>query len=153
MNRLRYHFFFFRDFSIEHKSVLSDSTDNFDALPIFGDSNFLYHFGFLYNNVVGLDSGLCNDIALRERSFSLSSGELSTASVHSDDDIVLARNFGDGGQNRFKPVGVAGLLSLYLRLPESFNCNAGGIFSLRFAARVTLFSIGFECAIACCGWG
>lgn len=75
---------------------------------MFGDNNFLYHFGFLYSDDAGLQSGLFNDNVLRERAFSLSNA-WPTERVHIDDEIVgCDRNFGDGGQNGFSVFGVAG---------------------------------------------
>lgn len=105
-NRLRYQDFFFLPFSV--LMLLSESADNLLVDPVFGDSNFLYHLGFLYNDDAGLQSGLFKDNVLRERPFSLSNG-WPTDKVHIDDVIVgCDRNLGDGGQNGFKLFGVDG---------------------------------------------
>lgn len=140
---LRYHFFFFDDFSMPANSGLSDDSAEFFkfSAPLFGDNSFLYHFGFLWCKAFGLEFGLLfSDRLLCARSpllFSLfNKFGWSTASVHIDaETVALVRSFGDGGQKRLRPVGVAGdddvFVGVGFALPFS-NSKPADILSLRF---------------------
>lgn len=81
-----YHFFFFFFSNFSVPRLLSESAESLLEEPLAGDKNFLYHFGFLPIDAVGLELGLFRDSVLR-RWLPAVSIPFSTESVHIDDDM------------------------------------------------------------------